>query len=160
RPRGRRHARGAGPGRTPRRQQRPARSRALLDDPRVGGLQRRADRARREVPVDPLRHQRGQVMSLDAALNVSASALTAERTRVEVAVPTLANAESTRGADAKPSRRRDVVLAADAATSFDAALNGAGAVGVKVAAIVEDQSPFPRRYDPSHPDADKEGFVA
>ena len=99
-------------------------------------------------------------MSLDAALNVSASALTAERTRVEVAVSNLANAESTRGADGKPYRRRDVVLAADAANSFDAAMTSAGAVGVKVAAIVEDQSPFPRRYDPSHPDADREGFVA
>jgi flagellar basal-body rod protein FlgC len=99
-------------------------------------------------------------MSLDAALSVSASALTAERTRVEVAVSNLANAESTRGADGKPYRRRDVVLSADTKAAFDSALTNAGAVGVKVAAIVEDQSEFPRRYDPSHPDADKDGFVA
>jgi len=43
---------------------------------------------------------------------------------------------------------------------FDAALGRADAVGVKVTDIIEDQTPFRRRYEPSHPDADKEGFVA
>ena len=98
--------------------------------------------------------------TLNAALSASASALTAERTRIEVAVSNLANAESTRGPDGKPYRRRDVVLAADAQNTFEAALGQAGAVGVRVAAVIEDQSPFKRRYDPSHPDADAEGFVA
>ena len=98
--------------------------------------------------------------TLNAALNASASALTAERTRIEVAVSNLANAESTRGANGQPYRRRDVVLASDPANTFEAALGNAGAVGVKVADIVEDQSPFARRYDPTHPDADTEGFVA
>jgi len=97
-------------------------------------------------------------MSLNDALSVSASGLDAERTRIEVAVSNLANAESTRGPNGQPYRRRDVVLAAD--QSFETALNQATAVGVKVANIVEDKSPFPRRYDPSHPDADKEGYVA
>lgn len=97
--------------------------------------------------------------TLNAALSASASALNAERTRIEVAVSNLANAESTRGADGQPYRRRDVVLAADQ-NSFEAALGQAGAVGVKVAGVVEDQTPFKRRYDPSHPDADAEGFVA
>jgi flagellar basal-body rod protein FlgC len=96
--------------------------------------------------------------TLNAALNASASALSAERTRIEVAVSNLANAESTRGADGQPYRRRDVVLATD--HSFEQALGEAGAVGVKVAAIVEDRAPFQRRYDPSHPDADAQGFVA
>jgi flagellar basal-body rod protein FlgC len=98
--------------------------------------------------------------TLNAALNASASALTAERTRIEVAVSNLANAESTRGANGQPYRRRDVVLASDPANTFEAALGNAGAVGVKVADIVEDQAPFARRYDPTHPDADGEGFVA
>jgi len=96
--------------------------------------------------------------TLNAALNASASALNAERTRIEVAVSNLANAESTHAADGKPYRRRDVVLATD--NSFEQALGEAGAVGVKVAAIVEDRAPFQRRFDPSHPDADAEGFVA
>ena len=98
--------------------------------------------------------------TLNAALNASASALTAERSRIEVAVSNLANAESTRGANGQPYRRRDVVLQADPANAFENALGAAGAVGVKVAGIVEDQAPFSRRYDPTHPDADKEGFVA
>jgi flagellar basal-body rod protein FlgC len=98
--------------------------------------------------------------TLMSALNASASALHAERTRIEVAVSNLANAESTRGADGKPYRRRDVVLAATTGDTFEDALGQAGAVGVKVAGIVEDESPFRRRYDPSHPDADAEGFVA
>ena len=98
--------------------------------------------------------------TLNDALSVSASALSAERTRIEVAVSNLANVDSTRGTDGQPYRRRDVVLAADPKTRFDTALGNAGVVGVKVADIVEDRSPFQRRYDPAHPDADKEGFVA
>jgi len=98
--------------------------------------------------------------TLSQAITASASALSAERTRIEVAVSNMANAESTRGPDGQPYRRRDVVLAADRTSSFDTAMGQAGAVGVSVAALVEDQSPFRRRYEPSHPDADAEGFVA
>lgn len=99
--------------------------------------------------------------TLNTAVDVAASALTAERTRIEVAVSNLANAESTRGADGRPYRRRDVVLSTDRVQSFDSALGrAASATGVKVAAIVEDSSPARRRYDPSHPDADGEGYVA
>ena len=60
--------------------------------------------------------------TLNAALGASASALTAERARIEAAVSNLANAESTRGADGQPYRRRDVVLAADPQNSFEHAL--------------------------------------
>jgi flagellar basal-body rod protein FlgC len=98
--------------------------------------------------------------TLNGALSVSASALNAERTRIEIAVSNLANAESTRGPDGQPYRRRDVVLAAAPENTFDAALGRATAVGVQVASIAEDREPFRRRYDPSHPDADAEGYVA
>ena len=99
-------------------------------------------------------------MSLFAALGASASALDAERSRLEVAVSNIANAESTRGPDGQPYRRRDVLLAPSSIESFDAALGNVGAVGVKVANIVEDQSAFRKRYEPSHPEADGEGFVS
>ncbi len=99
-------------------------------------------------------------MSLFAALGASASALDAERSRLEVAVSNIANAESTRGPDGQPYRRRDVLLAPNSIESFDAALGNVGAVGVKVVNIVEDQSSFRKRYEPSHPDADGEGFVS
>jgi len=98
--------------------------------------------------------------TLFSAIGASASALSAERARIEVAVSNMANAESTRGANGEPYRRRDVVLASDPGETFEAMIGRAGAVGVKVAEIVEDSAPFPHRYDPAHPDADAEGFVA
>lgn len=96
--------------------------------------------------------------TLGSAVAVAASALSAERTRIEVAVSNLANAEST--GNGQPYRRRDVVLAADGGNPFDAALGRASAIGVKVAAITQDAAPARQRFDPSHPDADGEGFVA
>ena len=99
-------------------------------------------------------------MSLFAALGASASALDAERARLEVAVSNIANAESTRGPDGQPYRRRDVLLTPSTMESFDAVLGQVGAVGVKVANIVEDQTAFRKRFEPSHPDADAEGFVS
>lgn len=98
-------------------------------------------------------------MSLTAALKASASALDAERARLEVAVSNIANAESTRGADGNPYRRRDVVLQPNTVETFDAALGRVGAIGVKVSTIIEDQTPFRKRFEPGHPDADAEGFV-
>jgi flagellar basal-body rod protein FlgC len=98
--------------------------------------------------------------TLGSAVSVAASALSAERTRIEVAVSNLANADATRGPGGQPYRRRDVVLASDGGTPFDNALGRASAVGVRVAAIAEDTAPAQRRFDPSHPDADAEGYVA
>ena len=98
--------------------------------------------------------------TLYGAISASATALDVERTRIEVAVSNMANAESTRSVDGQPYRRRDVMLAAQPSQSFESALGQAGAVGVKVAGIVQDQTPFRRRYEPSHPDADAEGFVS
>jgi len=98
--------------------------------------------------------------TLGSALAAAGSALTAERVRLETAVSNLANSESTRGPDGQPYRRRDVVLTSAPVESFDAALGRAAATGVKVAAVIEDTEAFRRRYEPSHPDADAEGYVA
>ena len=98
--------------------------------------------------------------SLFGALTASASALDAQRTRIEVAVSNMANAESTRGADGQPYRRRDVVLSESSVDSFESVLGRASAVGVKVDDIVEDQTPFRRRFEPAHPDADADGFIS
>ena len=97
--------------------------------------------------------------TLGSAVKAGASALQAERMRIEVAVSNLANAESTRGPDGQPYRRRDVVLQSTEVEDFDQTLGRASAVGVEVAAVVEDQGPARRRYEPSHPDADKDGYV-
>lgn len=98
--------------------------------------------------------------TLASAINASASALNAQRARIEVAVSNIANAESTRGPDGQPYRRRDIVLTAAPADAFSSALDQADAVGVQVAGVFEDAEPFKRRYEPSHPDADEEGYVA
>jgi flagellar basal-body rod protein FlgC len=97
--------------------------------------------------------------TISAAITASASALAAERTRIEVAVSNLANAESTSAPDGQVYRRRDVVLAAAPVNDFGAALGRATATGVKVTEVVEDQAPGRRRHDPNHPAADAEGYV-
>jgi flagellar basal-body rod protein FlgC len=102
-------------------------------------------------------------MGMFDGLEISASGLTAERMRMDVTAQNLANAQTTRGADGQPYRRKEVVLAErQAPGSFGAALAGAmtpGGKGVEVAAIAEDQTPLKRVYDPSHPDADADGYV-
>lgn len=101
-------------------------------------------------------------MSLFRALDASASALTAERVRMEVATSNLANAHTTRTPEGGPYRRR-VVFFAPLVERLAASLGGAAlsdSRGVVVAGIVEDPSPPRRVYDPGHPDADREGFVA
>jgi flagellar basal-body rod protein FlgC len=109
-------------------------------------------------------------MGLFDALQISGSGLSAERLRMDVTAENLANAQSTRTATGQPYRRKEVVLqAVDGQSGFAdalAAANGAtGATtngqvpGVKVAAITEDPTPGHRVYDPSHPDADANGYV-
>jgi flagellar basal-body rod protein FlgC len=104
-------------------------------------------------------------MGLFDALDVSGSGLSAERLRMDVTSENLANAQTTKGADGQPYRRKQVVLQeAGDGTSFGSvlqnAMGGPSAVhGVQVAAITEDQSDLKRIYDPGHPDADKDGYV-
>jgi flagellar basal-body rod protein FlgC len=101
-------------------------------------------------------------MSLFGGLEISASALTAERLRMDVTAENLANAQTTRGANGQPYRRKEVVLQEQPGSfgaSLSAAMNGRGG-GVQVAAVIEDQTPLKRVYDPGHPDADAQGYVA
>jgi flagellar basal-body rod protein FlgC len=97
---------------------------------------------------------------LSASIKAAASALTSELVRIEAATSNIANADSTRGPDGNPYRRRDVIVAPQPVAEFDAALASANAVGVKVVDVVLDSAPFRRRYEPTHPHADDEGYVA
>jgi flagellar basal-body rod protein FlgC len=102
-------------------------------------------------------------MGLFGGLEISASALTAERLRMDVVAENLANAQTTRGADGQPYRRKEVVLQerpGSFGASLSAAMNPGGGGGVQVAGIVQDQTPLKRVYDPGHPDADAEGYVS
>jgi flagellar basal-body rod protein FlgC len=101
-------------------------------------------------------------MSLFGGLEISASGLTAERLRMDVTAENLANAQTTRGANGQPYRRKEVLLQ-EAPGSFGASLSkamGTQGGGVHVAAVVEDASPLKRVYDPGHPDADARGYVS
>jgi flagellar basal-body rod protein FlgC len=99
------------------------------------------------------------------ALNVSATGLTAERLRMDVTAENLANAQTTRGADGQPYRRKEVVLGEIAQGGFGSQLaaamgrGGGRAGGVEVQAITEDATPGKLVYDPGHPDANAEGYV-
>ena len=100
-------------------------------------------------------------MDFLSALNVSASGLSTERVRVNLAASNLANAETTRGPDGKPYKRLDPVLES---VPFETTLSSAGepaagVSGVRVAQIAQDEGPGHKVYNPSHPDADKDGYV-
>lgn len=103
-------------------------------------------------------------MSLFSSLSVSASGLSAQRTRAELLVQNLANAETTRTAEGGPYRRKDVVFRAEEVGSpfsavFQTEMGGVNA-GVGIAEVVEDTREPDKRYLPGHPDADKDGYVA
>jgi flagellar basal-body rod protein FlgC len=84
-------------------------------------------------------------------MSAAAGALDVQRARLEVAISNMANSESTRGPNGTPYRRREVVI--------EATRTEGDAFGVKVAEIVEDQSPFAERFEPGHPDANESGNV-
>jgi flagellar basal-body rod protein FlgC len=105
-------------------------------------------------------------MSLFDAIDVSASGMTAERMRMDVVAENIANADSTRAANGQPYRRKEVVLQEiPGQISFDQTLTEAQSSdsstggGVRVVGIVDDPSPLRQVYDPSSPDADKNGYV-
>lgn len=104
-------------------------------------------------------------MSLARSFEVSASGLTAERTRMDVISENLANANTTRvaGQPRTPYRRKRVVLQAAEGGGFSAILASlprrTHGGGVRVAAIEPDASPTRRVRDPGHPDAGVDGWV-
>lgn len=108
-------------------------------------------------------------MSIFHSFNISASALTAQRLRMDVTAANIANAQTTRATinengEVEPYRRRMVAFQPDGkpfkhflhkAITHRERLTG----GVKVAGIVYDREPFKLVYDPAHPDANEEGYV-
>jgi flagellar basal-body rod protein FlgC len=105
-------------------------------------------------------------MGLFDGLDVSATGLTAQRLRMDVTAENLANAQTTRGANGQPYRRKEVILQEIPQTGFGAQLSSAmgggtsgGVGGVEVSQIAEDQTPGKLVYDPGHPDANAQGYV-
>lgn len=106
-------------------------------------------------------------MNFGSSFGISASALTAQRLRMDVISSNIANAETTRASvvdgKAVPYRRKMVVLETAQNDSFsnilNSKMNSGGSQGVKVQSIIEDSSPLKPVYNPSHPDADADGYV-
>ena len=122
-------------------------------------------------------------MNLFGVMDVSSSALKAERVRAEVVASNMANAETTRTAEGGPYQRQHVVFEAENGSSgsfqhslvshmsgFESRLHlGTGANvtdakgiagGVAITGVISDQRAPLRRYDPQHPDAGPDGYVA
>ena len=100
-------------------------------------------------------------MSLFSSLSVSASGMSAQRTRAELLVENLANAETTRTPEGGPYRRKDAVFTTEIqASPFSQVFQSEIATGVGVADISIDNREPEKRYLPGHPDADPNGYVA
>ena len=104
-------------------------------------------------------------MGLNRALDISVSAIEAQRLTQELIASNLANINTTRSIDGGPYRRRVAVLG-EKHLAFSDELEIAqkkyiaGSGGVEVLDVVEDMTPFQRVYKPGHPDADQQGYVS
>ncbi len=101
-----------------------------------------------------------------SAFRITTSALTAQRLRMDTIAANVANAETTRTPAGGPYQRKVVVFSTDepqntlVPVESSVASRAAATGGVRVAAILSDDSAGHRVYDPDHPDADEDGFVA
>ena len=105
-------------------------------------------------------------MDLFKIFSISGSGMAAQKSRMSVVAGNLANSESTRTVDGGPYRRRDVIFqAAPPPGEFadelnDIAADQERAQGVEVVGVKQSNRPPRRIFDPSHPDANGEGYVA
>jgi len=101
-------------------------------------------------------------MNLFSMLELSGSALGAERMRAEVVAANMANAQTTRTPQGGPYRRQMVVFQGQPRSRFSLALAGLHerAAAVRVAGVISDARPPVMRFEPGHPDANAQGYVA
>lgn len=112
-------------------------------------------------------------MAFLSSMNITASGLTAQQLRLDVISENISNINTTRTENGDEAYRRKMIVleAEDGRDSFRSILARTagnmqlptGAIsnngGVRVSAIVEDESEFKLQYDPTHPDANEEGYV-
>lgn len=106
-------------------------------------------------------------MNIFSSMNISASALTAEKTRIDLISKNIANVNTTRTNGGVPYRRQVPVFQEEKNSKFSSFLNkeinnqsrGNELGGVRITKIVEDETPFKLKYEPGHPDADSDGYV-
>lgn len=105
-------------------------------------------------------------MSFLSSLNISASALTAQRAHLDIISENITNMDTTRTENGGAYRRKTVAFEAIEEGDFKSMLRkkmkaaqGEGQGGVRVSQIIEDPSPMKMVYNPSHPDANEQGYV-
>ena len=110
-------------------------------------------------------------MAFFDAMNISASGLTAQRLRMDVISENIANVNTTRTIHGGPYRRKTVLFQEIQETPFGTLMRDTVepdgthrrrppmGMGVRVQGVVRDETPGPMMYDPSHPDANAEGYV-
>ena len=104
-------------------------------------------------------------MDIGGTFDISATGLRAERLRLDTIASNLANASTTRTPEGGPYKRRDVVfvtqaLESDFAATIEEMSERGARQGVQVSDVIEDTAPPRMVFDPGHPDANPEGFVA
>ncbi len=97
-------------------------------------------------------------MDFMLSFKISAAGLYAQRRRMDVIANNLSNIETTRTPEGGPYRRKMVVIGSKPVEDFDTLYN-MQLEGVQLDGIVEDNSPFKQSYNPSHPDADAQGYL-
>lgn len=103
-------------------------------------------------------------MAFLSSLNISGSGMTAQKLRMDIIAENITNMDITRTENGGPYIRKNVVFESISGNSFQNQLNNAMGIkskqaGVKVTAIVEDETPPKTVYNPTHPDADENGYV-
>lgn len=100
-------------------------------------------------------------MSFLSSMEISASALSAQRTRMDIIAQNIANADTTKTADGTPYQRQLVVF--EEKKTFKSYLTESKSktsmAGVKITEVIKDETPFTPVYDPTNPDADEDGYI-
>lgn len=100
-------------------------------------------------------------MSFIKSMDISASALTAQRTRMDIIAQNIANADTYKTEDGTPYRRQLVVF--EEKKTFQSYLTEnktkRNLAGVQIAAVIKDESPLTPVYEPDNPEADEEGYI-
>lgn len=100
-----------------------------------------------------------------SSFDINASGMTAQRLRMDVIADNIANVDTTRTEDGNPYRRKIPVFQGKSETPFKEFLQkrlggSTTGEGVKVVSITEDTSPFKMIYNPGHPEANEDGYLA
>lgn len=98
-------------------------------------------------------------MNIISGIDVTAGALNAQKTRLDIVAQNIANAQTTRGPDGRPYQRQLVSFETELLRRTGDTPGSAGLQTVRVGSIVDDKNPGQRVYDPQHPDAAADGYV-